>query len=149
MKNYEGVYRFTKVVDNEGNEVPIPTKSNPPFVLVDPDVKNPRPMPSRPLGPFTLRLTAVTGKVGTYNLRTRIVNSMGGEVVVTESDDGKNVMNMKCMTMTQAASFDQQKSSLERATKDALTSPMKVWLETEEVVIQAPDGSTIHATRKV
>lgn len=145
---YEGIFRFTKVVDSEGTDVPIPTVAKPNLTLVD-SSGNPMPMPVTQLGPYELRLTAMEEENGnTYNLRTKIINSMGGPVVISKSADGQDVMIIKFWSKTQVASRDPYCVRLEQTVLAIFRkNPIRVSLEGDELILQGSDGSTFHGAR--
>lgn len=145
---YEGSFRFTKVVDSEGKVVPIPTVAKPNLTFAD-EFGNPIPMPVMRLGPFELRLTATEEEnVNTYNVGTKIVNSMGGPVVISESDGGQDVMTIKFWSKSQSGSRDPCCVRLEQTVLAIFRkNPIHISLEGNGLVLQGSDGSTFHGTR--
>lgn len=149
--SYQGLFRLTKVVDDDGKEIIIPSQAKPILRMVDKEGKEISKTTTKILNPFKIRLTSVEDSPNTYRFSTKIVNSIGGTAVVSPSTDENHadVMKVEEMIMTQLASFDPYASRLETAVLATLGQSMRVSIDTVGIllILQTSDGRAIHGIR--
>jgi hypothetical protein len=123
VNNYEGLYRLSQLFDDEMGEIPLPDKEF--KVKMEPDAK--------------------AGVPNSYNMGLLLGNSMGGSVIVSESDvDGKDAVKIGSLRSTMMMP-PEDVFTIEMALRDTLPASTLIHLERNDelLVIEGPKGKMI------
>jgi META domain len=125
LRNYEGLYQLTKVIDDIVGEIPLPD------------------------GEYTIRIVPAKGVVNQYDISIKLGNSMGASAVVSDSDNGSledavSISGVRSTMMMPPPEL----FKVEVAISDVLPAATSIDLEGNLLLIKGSKGS-LQASRKI